>query len=338
VIDPYACFRLDYAVFAKSLARQIGLTQDMPMLNRFDFDRSLIAVILGMLLLLSGCDTGGSGTSSAENQAEVENVEAMAREQARDSTDASGGAQIAPQKAVISERLPYGEVDDRLVYGHFVFPADMVEPLPAVIVIHDWWGLNDNVRAMADRLAAEGYIVLAVDLYGGGTATSAGGARQYMLRVVENPEKAQENIRKAYEFLSEVAGAPQIGSLGWGFGGGWSLNTALLFPEELDATVIYYGQVTADEEVLRTLNVPILGLFGGADTGIPVASVRSFEDALERLRKDYDIHIYPGAERAFANPSGDAYNAEAAEDAWEKTLEFLGRNLTASAEAEEAVE
>ena len=308
------------------------------MLNRFAFDRSLIAVIFGMQLLLSACDTGGSGTSSAENQAELDNVEAMAREHANDSTDASEGAQIAPQHAVISERLPYGEVDDRLVYGHFVFPADMVEPLPAVIVIHEWWGLNDNVRAMADRLAAEGYIVLAIDLYGGETASSPGGARQYMLSVVENPERARENIRKAYEFLDDIAGAPNVGSLGWCFGGGWSLNTALLFPDELDAAVIYYGQVTSDDEELRSLNVPILGLFGGADAGISVASVRGFEDALERLRKDYEIHIYPGAEHAFANPTGDAYNAEAAEDAWEKTLVFLDRNLTASAEAAEADE
>ena len=304
------------------------------MLNRFAFDRSPIAVIFGMLLLVSGCDTGGSG----KNQAELDNVEAMAREHANDSADASAGAQIAPQQDVVSERLPYGEVADRLVYGHFVFPADMVEPLPAVIVIHEWWGLNDNVRAMADRLAAEGYIVLAIDLYSGEIATSPGGAREHMLGVVENPEKAQENIRKAYEFLNDVAGAPNVGSLGWCFGGGWSLNTALLFPDELDAAVIYYGQVTSDEEELRPLNVPILGLFGGADMGISVASVRAFEGALEHLRKDYEIHIYPGAEHAFANPTGDAYNVEAAEDAWLKTLEFLGRNLTTSAEAEESAE
>lgn len=300
------------------------------MLNRFHFDRSFIAMILSMLLLVAGCENSGSGDAPAENQAELDNVEAMAREHADDSTEPSEAAQIAPQQAVISERLPYGEIGDELVYGHFVFPADMVEPLPAVIVIHEWWGLNDNVRAMADRLAAEGYIVLAVDLYGGETATSASGARQHMLGVVENPEVAQENIRNAYEFVSEVAGAPNIGSLGWCFGGGWSLNTALLFPDELDAAVIYYGQVTADEEVLRPLEVPILGLFGGADTGISVASVREFESALERLRKDYDIHIYPQAEHAFANPTGDAYNAAAAEDAWTRTLEFLGRNLIQS--------
>ena len=302
------------------------------MLNRFDFGRSLIAVILGMLLLVSGCDTGSSGTSSAENQAQLDDVEAAAREQASDSMDASEEARIALQQSIISERLPYGEVGDQLVYGHFVFPADMVEPLPAVIVIHDWWGLNDNLRAMADRLAAEGYIVLAIDLYGGETATTAGGARQYMLNVVEHPETAQENIQKAYDFVSRTAGAPRIGSLGWGLGGGWSLNTALLFPDDLDATVIYYGQASTDEEELRTLNVPIAGHFGGSDASISVASVRNFEDALERLRKDHEIHVYPGAEQGFADRAGDAYNAKAAEDAWEKTLEFLGRNLLVSPE------
>ncbi len=305
------------------------------MLNRFDFGRSLIAVFFGMLLLVSGCDTGSSGNSSADKQGERENAEAAARTQAADAARASEAEKIAPRQAVISERLPYGEVGDQLVYGHFVFPADMVEPLPAVIVIHDWWGLNDSVRAMADRLAAEGYIVLAVDLYDGETATSAGGARQHMLRVVERREATQENIRKAYEWVNDTAGAPRIAALGWGLGGGWSLNTALLFPDDLDATVVYYGQVTTDEEELRPLNVPVLGHFGGADEGISVASVRTFEDALERLRKDYDIQIYPGAEQGFADPKGGAYNAKAAEESWEKTLQFLGRNLTVSPEAAE---
>jgi carboxymethylenebutenolidase len=203
----------------------------------------------------------------------------------------------------------------------------MVEPLPAVIVIHEWWGLNDNVRAMADRLAGEGYIVFAVDLYGGEVADSVAGARQLMLSVVENPDQASENIRKAYDFVNTTAGAPKVGSLGWCFGGGWSLNTAMLFPNELDAAVIYYGQVTDDEERLRPINVPMLGLFGADDTGISVESVQQFEAALERLRKDYEIQIYPGAGHAFANPTGRNYNAEVAEDAWRRTLEFFGHNL-----------
>jgi len=180
---------------------------------------------------------------------------------------------------------------------------------------------------MADRLAGEGYIVLAVDLFGGASATTPEQARQQMLRVVENPRAANENIRQAYEFVDSTAGAPRIGSLGWCFGGGWSLNTAILLPDEIDATVIYYGQVTDDEERLRPISSPILGLFGAQDQGITVEAVQNFEAALERLRKNYDIHIYPGADHAFANPTGTAYNAAVAEDAWQKTLEFLNLHL-----------
>jgi carboxymethylenebutenolidase len=300
------------------------------MLIRTDTRCSLIAGILGIVFFVVACSPGGTGssdTTSAEEQAARDNVNAMAREHADDTTEPSAGAQMEPQRAVVSERLPYAEVDDELVYGYFVFPSDMVDPLPAVIMIHEWWGLNDNIRAMADRLAGEGYIVLAVDLFAGDVAPSPNAARQLMLRVVENPEAAYENIRQAYAFVDTIAGAPRVGSLGWCFGGGWSLNTALLFPDELDAAVIYYGQVTNDEDQLRPVNVPILGLFGAKDTGIKVESVNAFEAALENLRKSYDIHIYPNAEHAFANPTGKAYNENVANDAWQKTLQFLESNL-----------
>ena len=223
--------------------------------------------------------------------------------------------------------MAYVEVGDQNVYGYFAAPSDVLEPLPAIIVIHEWWGLNDNVRAMADRIAGEGYMVLAVDLYNGKTASSPGEARVMMLEVVEDPEKARENIRGAYEFLV-TAGAPRVGSLGWCFGGGWSLNTAQLFPDDLDASVIYYGQVTDDEDKLRPISAPILGLFGAEDTGIPVESVEAFRTALKRLRKEHEIHIYPGAGHAFANPTGKNYNADAATDAWNKTIEFLNRHLS----------
>lgn len=305
------------------------------MLIRSEFIRSPVIALLASTVLLAACDKGEDGGSDASTQAARDNVEAMSREHADDTAEASEAALQEPQHAVISERLPYAEVGDELVYGHFVFPADMIEPLPAVIVIHEWWGLNDNVKAMADRLAAEGYIVLAVDLYGGKVATSPDEARERMIEVVEDRERAEENIRQAYDFVNTVAEAPTIGSMGWCFGGGWSLNTALLFPQDLDAAVIYYGQVTSDEDALRPLDVPILGLFGGKDAGIPVDSVKDFEAALGRLRKEHEIHIYPEAEHAFANPTGNAYDAEAAEDAWLKTLDFLSRKLLV-AEASEA--
>jgi carboxymethylenebutenolidase len=293
-----------------------------------------ISVLLAaVVLVMTACDKEAPPAAEADKAAGRATVDAMSREHATDTTEPSPAAVIEPARPVVSERLPYAEVDDELVYGHFVFPADMVQPLPAVIMIHEWWGLNDNVRAMADRLAGEGYIVLAVDLFGGSTAETPEQARQQMLRVVENPERANENLRQAHEFVAQTAGAPRIGSLGWCFGGGWSLNAAMLFPEDLDAAVIYYGQVTDDVDKLLPIGAPILGLFGAEDQGISVASVRRFEDALERLRKNHTIHVYPGADHAFANPTGNNYNAEAAEDAWQKTLEFLDLHLSVAVDA-----
>ena len=294
------------------------------MSNRFNFFHSPVFAVVMASCLVAACDKGSEVAPAAETNAAREAVEAAEPEEA---AGANAAPPITPQHAVISERLPYAEVGEELVYGHFVFPADMVEPLPAVIVIHEWWGLNDTVQAMADRLAAEGYIVLAVDLFGGKIATSVAEARKLTIDVVEDRERAEENIRQAYQFVDSVAEAPTVGSLGWGFGGGWSLNTALLFPDDLDAMVIYYGQVTSDDEELRPLDVPILGFFGDKDRATPISSAMEFEDALARLRKNYAVHIYPGAKESFADPTARTYDAEFAEDAWQKTLEFFGENL-----------
>ena len=203
----------------------------------------------------------------------------------------------------------------------------MFEPLPAVIMIHEWWGLNDHVRATADRLAGEGFIVLAVDLFGGKVASTPGEARVLMIEAIEDPESMNDNIRAAFDFVSDTAGAPRVGSLGWGFGGSRSLRAAELFPEELDAAVIYYGQVSNDEEALHPIGAPILALFAANDRSIKLASVEAFKDALETLRKNYDLHIYPGVGHAFANPSGRNYDAAIAADAWRRTLEFLNLHL-----------
>ncbi len=290
----------------------------------------IIWALLASVLLLVACDRSEDTADEPDQAAARENVEAMSREHADDSTDPSPAAQQAPVRAVISDpRLPYAEVNNELVYGYFSAPADVFEPLPALIVIHEWWGLNDNVRAMADRLAAEGYMVLAVDLYFGATAATPEEARQLMLGVVEEPEAARENLRMAYDFLN-TAGAPRVGSLGWCFGGAWSLNAAQLLGDDLDAAVIYYGQVTDDQEKLAQINAPILGLFAADDRGIKVESVELFREALGRLGKHNEIHIYPGVGHAFANPTGRNYDAEAAQDAWAKTLDFLSRYMSSA--------
>jgi len=282
---------------------------------------------ISILSALAACGQGNRDEAATDPTSQ-QNVDRMSREHADDSGRPGAGAAIPPERDVVAETLAYAEVDEELVYGHFVFPSDMVDPLPGLIVVHEWWGLNDGVRAMADRLAAEGYIVLAVDLFGGKTAEFPPDARELMLAALQKPQLAEENLRQAYEFIRATGGAPRIGSLGWCFGGAWALNTALLFPDELDAAVIYYGQVTADEARLAPLNVPILGLFAENDRGIPVESVRSFEQLLDKLGKDYEIEIYPGVGHAFANPSGTSYDADVASQAWDRTVEFLRKHLT----------
>ncbi len=239
---------------------------------------------------------------------------------------------VTPQRelesrSVISEEMPYAEVGDELVYGYFVAPSDMFEPLPAVIMMHEWWGLTDEMRTRADRLAAQGYIVLAVDLFGGQTATDPASARELMLSVVEDPESANENIRGAFEFVSETAGAPRVGAIGWRFGGTWALNAALLYPDDLDATVVYYAQVTSDEDELRPVSSPILGLFAADDVSIKIDRVEAFKSALDTLRKDYDIQVYAGVGQRFASESAKTYDRTAATDAWNRTLDFFGRHL-----------
>ena len=188
---------------------------------------------------------------------------------------------------------------------------------------------------MADRLAGEGYIVLAVDLFGGEVATTPPEARQKMQKVIENPQQAVDNLRQALSFVDDVAEAPKVATLGWCFGGGWSLNAALEFSGQLDATVMYYGQVTSDTDRLAALESPVLGIFAADDRGISVNSVRAFEQAMDDIGKDASIYVYPDVGHAFANPTGRNYNAQAADDAWAKTLDFLRQELVDSSDDSE---
>ncbi|PSB20755.1 carboxymethylenebutenolidase [filamentous cyanobacterium CCP2] len=234
----------------------------------------------------------------------------------------------APAAPVVSERVTYASVEGTPVEGYLARPADATEPLPGLIVIHEWWGLNDNIEMMTDRLAGEGYVALAVDLFEGQVADQPEQAREQVQAASQTPERLEENLRQAYQYLQTEQGTTGVASIGWCFGGTWSLNTALLLPNELDATVIYYGgQITTDPDTLSSLEMPILGIFGELDDNPSPETVREFEAALSTLDKSADIYIYENADHAFANPSGTRYNAEAAEDAWERTIAFLNQHL-----------
>lgn len=210
--------------------------------------------------------------------------------------------------------------------GFFAKPQTQGE-YPGVIMIHEWWGLNDNMKVMAQKLASEGYNVLAVDLYEGQVATAPEEARKLTGSI--DKETAVENLQAASSFLKEQ-GSDKVASLGWCFGGGQSLALSLS-GEPLDATVIYYGNLESDPQRLRAIRWPVLGIFGDKDASIPVESVTAFEDSLNQLGVENEIYIYPNVGHAFANPTGDNYAPNETEDAWNKTVQFLNRTLKTQA-------
>lgn len=274
------------------------------------------AVSAFLLLLLS------AGSFAADE------AQRIAEEHADDKPVASPLAEQQPAVRVDSRRVIYTSSGDTKVEGWLAWPAGQpTGSLPGLIVIHEWWGLNDNIRATSERLAAEGYVTLAVDLYNGQTAEVPKQAMQQMMLLNEREEEGRENIVAAYEYLASIMEADKIGIVGWCLGGRWSLQGALSMPEQLDAMVMYYGGVVTDKQSLATLEMPILGHFAETDPIVPPDTVIVFRDELEELDKDAQVYIYPGTKHAFSNPSGLAYNKDAADLAWSRTVEFFGAHL-----------
>ncbi len=277
--------------------------------------------VLGVLSMgVVAC--GGESTDYAE---------AMKEEHASDVAVPSPAAEVEPGREVETLDVTYATIEGEPAIGFVARPVDAPEGSPGVLVIQEWWGLNDNIRAMAERLAGEGYIALAVDLYGGEVAEDREKAYELMSAALERMDQNLENLRLAHSYLTDELGAGSTGSVGWCFGGGMSLQAALTLGGDLDAAVIFYGKVETEPSTLQALEAPVLGLFAAEDQGIPVDSVREFERVLGELGKDAEIQIYDGVGHAFANPTGNNYDAPAAEDAWRRTLDFFGQQLAADA-------
>jgi len=276
-----------------------------------------------LALALPLCLTLAASPPAAADDADF--IARMAVEHHDDHPTASPMAEAAPRGAIESAAVVYADLGGVSVSGHFATPAGG-EGAAAVVLIHEWWGLNDNIRAVAGRLAGEGYTALAVDLYEGETPDGREGAARLARAARGRTDRVTDNLRQAVAYL-QARGAERIGVVGWCFGGGWSLRTALAVPTAIDAAVIYYGRLVTDPAELEPLRAPVLGLFGELDSGIPPETVRAFEAALGELGKPASIHIYPGAGHAFANPSGERYRRAAADDAWAKTLAFFDEHL-----------
>ena len=215
---------------------------------------------------------------------------------------------------------------DETVQGALYTPSGK-GPFPALIVIHEWWGLNDWVKEQASKLSDQGYVTLAVDLYRGKVATTPDMAHEIMRGVPE--DRAKRDLHAAFEFLAAQPNVKKdrIGAIGWCMGGGYSLDVALQEPT-LAADVINYGHLATEPEALRKIDSPILGLFGAQDRGIPPADVRKFGESLDQMGKKIEIKIYDDAGHAFENPNNkDGYRAADAADAWKRTVEFLAMTL-----------
>jgi carboxymethylenebutenolidase len=198
---------------------------------------------------------------------------------------------------------------------------------PAVVMIHEWWGLNGNIRHMADILAGHGYVVFAVDLYDGRVASNASEAAALSGEVRNDPDGAVRKMSRATAGLRDLPyTTQQVASLGWCFGGGQSLQLSLS-EADLNATVIYYGTLTTDAETLQRIDEPVLGIFGSEDQVVGIENVRAFNRTLTDLGVDHEVYVYEGAGHAFANPSGESFRPNATRDAWAKTLRFLDRSL-----------
>jgi len=205
----------------------------------------------------------------------------------------------------------------------FLAQPEQNNKYPALVLIHEWWGLNDNIKDLAEQFAQEGYIALAVDLYGGQVTDKPDKARELATDVRNDMEGAFTNLEGAITFLKSLPNirADQLASVGWCFGGGWSYELA---KNDLgvQSSVIYYGRFNPEDD-LSKMRATILGHFGEDDASIKVDDVRVFQATLNTLSGDHEVFIYPNSGHAFANEGGSAYVPESAELAWDRTLQFL---------------
>lgn len=215
---------------------------------------------------------------------------------------------------------------DETVSGFLALP-DGGGKHPAIIVIHEWWGLNDQVKEDTQKLAAQGYVALAVDLYRGKVATTPDEAHELMRGVPD--DRGIRDLDAAFVYLAARPDVKpgKIGSVGWCMGGGWSIKLAMSEPK-LAACAVNYGSLPTEAASIAKIQAPVLGNFGADDRGITPDSVRAFDAAMKAAGKPVDVKIYDGAGHAFENPNNkDGYRPQAATDAWSRMDAFFKKTL-----------
>lgn len=290
--------------------------------------RTLSVGLIAVFVLAACGGQEGSDSTAAEEMADGhEGDTPTATEAARE-----------PARPVDAREVVYTQVEGEDVTGYLAAPSnpdsvlsargmDPSAGLPGIVVIHEWWGLNDNIRTAARRLAGEGYRTLAVDLYADSAAQTSQQAQALMQEATSTPERMMANLRGAHDYLRSDTGAPRVAVMGWCFGGGLTFRSVADRPTGYDAAVAYYGTPEAmTDSVLQELTTPVLAHFGRQDEVVSTKQVKAFQSRLKRLDSDVQMYQYD-AGHAFANPSGESYNPEAAEMAWSRTTDFLRRHL-----------
>jgi len=197
---------------------------------------------------------------------------------------------------------------------------------PAVIVIHEIFGLVDHIKDVASRLAHEGFVALAVDLFDRKIISKLEEGRELRQKLTE--EKILGDLNGAFNYLKtlEYVKSNRTGSMGFCMGGGFSLLLACR-NSELAACVVFYGRNPSPIDLVKNIQCPILGNYAGADKGITESDIELLKHTFTKHGKEFDIKIYPGAPHAFFNDTRESYRPEAAKDSWERTVKFLNNYL-----------
>jgi carboxymethylenebutenolidase len=236
----------------------------------------------------------------------------------------NGVGMAVTEGAIVTETVKYRSGDET-VSGYLARPEGD-GPFPAIVVIHEWWGLVDWIKENARKFAERGYVALAVDLYRGQVATTPDLAHELSRGLPT--DRALRDLKSAVAYLRQqpFVNPKRIGVIGWCMGGGYALQLAL--NADVAACVICYGRLVTDPDELKPLKAAVLGIFGDRDRGIPVDMVRQFEKALKERGVPHVIRIYEGVGHAFMNPANQrGYHAETTQKAWQEIFAFLDRHL-----------
>ena len=230
----------------------------------------------------------------------------------------------------MGKTVDFKRPDGQTVQGYLAEPAAAAPGAPGLVVLQEWWGLNDQIRGVADRYAAAGYVALVPDLYRGKSTVAAAEA-EHLMQGLNFGDAAGQDVRGAVQFLK--IRCAKVGVTGYCMGGALTLLSACNVPEA-DAFAAWYGFPPLEYIDAGKIKAPLLGHFATEDAHFPIATVATLEDKLRAAKVDFEFHRYQ-AQHAFANPDQAGpnklataeYNPEAAELAWTRTLAFLERRL-----------